>query len=121
MQKFYDMAAFGGGGKQPSVLESTLETSTNIICECDQHILHVVNSVDIYAHPDNTKQVIQEIYLSMFTNGAIGRPFFKRFKVALNYLFTGTMFRDQLSLTPEEAAKLRDFLRDNIIYDPKKP
>lgn len=66
---------------------------------------------------DNDKhKLYQDFYLAMFYYG-IGsskKKWYNRIAIAFNYIRTGKMFVAQLTLSPNEAKKLADFIYKNI-------
>jgi hypothetical protein len=109
IRKFYDMEIGGVGGVY--VVTTWNDSKKEIIeCECGTHLLQVQSETDFYLNSDQSTQVQQSFYLAMFSYGNQKRRFFARLKIAFNYLRTGKMFSDQLTLSPDEAKKLSDFI-----------
>lgn len=116
IRKFYDTILDGGGGSGNYVVKTeNKEASTIIECECGTHMLKVQMDADIYTNKDESVQVHQTYYLAMFNYGNGKRGFFGRLKIAFNYLLTGKMFSDQLSLNPSEALKMSNFITSSLI------
>ncbi|HUM52924.1 MAG TPA: hypothetical protein PK431_13965 [Chitinophagales bacterium] len=115
LRKFYDVVFDLSGGGNGVVKTENISEVELIECECGCHLLRVESDADIYINFDGTRQVHQTYYLAMFSFGSETHKFFKRFVIAWKYLRTGKMFRDQLSLTPEEATKLSFFIKKTNI------
>lgn len=79
-----------------------------IECECGSHLLQVVH--------DTEMACCQSFYLAMFYHGISGhrREWYYRIPIALKYLWTGKMFKDQLSLNQEEAKRLSTFINQQM-------
>jgi hypothetical protein len=83
-----------------------------IECSCGAHVLQITS--------DTMKQenspVIQEFYFAMFHYGEYtsrNKSFWHRLKWAWQYLRKGTVYSDQLCLSPEEAKRMASFIFDN--------
>ena len=94
------------------------QTKIFIECECGTHLLEVTNDAEYF---NDNKQVRQEFWLAMFSYGNSSNTygFFERFKIAWKFLRTGRMYGDQITLNPDEAKKLADFINNNIIETEK--
>jgi len=117
IKKFYD-TYFGdcaGEMDNPVIKSEDKEASTVIECECGAHMLRVQMDATIYTTKDQNRQVHQTYYLAMFNYGNGKRGFWGRLRIAFNYIKTGKMFTDQLSLTPSEALKLSEFIVSKVI------
>ncbi len=114
IRKFYDIE-YGEGGGNYVVKTERKESSTVIECECGTHMLKVKMDADIYTKKDESVQVHQTYYLAMFNYGNGKRGFWGRLKIAFNYLRTGKMFSDQLSLDQSEALKMSNFITSSLI------
>jgi hypothetical protein len=117
IRKFYDVE-FGswGGCDNPVIKQWNVEEKTIVECECGTHLLQVQSDTDYYVNKDGSKQVRQSIYLMMFGYGNQKPPFWSRLSIAWKYIKTGKLYADQLTLTPEEAKKLADFINGQIEY-----
>ncbi len=114
IRKFYDTEYGISGGIYVKDTQDN-EESVIVECECGSHHLKVTSDTTLYTNSDGTMQANQTIYLAMFQYGSGKRPFWERLKIALKYLRTDKMFSDQLSLTPDEARQMTEFLHENII------
>ncbi len=87
-----------------------------IECDCGAHMLHVQSEIDYYEDDViNKTRFNQSFQLAMFRYGNQNRNFFARCVIAWKYLRTGNMFSDQLCLNPDEAARLAEFVIENIV------
>ncbi len=89
-----------------------------IECECGTHMLQVESNIETGSYiPEQENEAIrfQSIYLAMFHYGNCKPSLLERIKRAFKVLKTGELYADQITLTPSEATKLRDFLTENII------
>lgn len=117
IRKFYDIEVGEtvGTSSNPVFDHENKEEQILIECECGNHLLKIVMDADIWEFSDNSKKAHQSYYLAMFTHLEGKENFFRRIKISFKYLFTGKMFRDQLSLTPEEAMKVANFVKETVI------
>ena len=89
-----------------------------IECECGTHMLEVESDIETSSYiSENQNEAIrfQSIYLAMFHYGNCKPSLLERIKRAFKVLRTGELYADQITLTPSEGAKLRDFLNDNLL------
>jgi hypothetical protein len=115
IRKYYDMEFGSIGGSDDTISKSWNVVETTVIeCECGTHLLQVQSDSEHYQHFDGSKQVVQSIYLMMFGYGNQKRGFWDRLSIAWKYLKTGKLYADQLTLDPEEAKKLADFINEQI-------
>lgn len=89
--------------------------NVSIKCECGTHILMIENMVVEY--PETDKKSDQSFNISFFEYGQYTpKPsFFTRIKTALKFIKDGTFYKDQVTLNPTEAVKLRNFIDENLI------
>ena len=94
---------------------TTTKTEKAVIeCDCGTHLLAVQSEIDFF-DCSTGERFNQEFYLSMFSygNNPSKIPLWARIKNAWDHLVKGTLFRDQVCLTPNEAQKLADFINVN--------
>jgi hypothetical protein len=115
IRKFYDAEYDGSAGGVFVVNQKTLSEKTIIECQCGTHLLQVQSETDIYENSDGSKRAHQDFYLAMFSYGNQKRNIWDRIAIAFKYLRTGKMFADQLTLNPDEAKKLSDFITSNLL------
>ncbi len=104
--------------------------NTIIECSCGTHLLMVQSYVQYFdqsgAVPvdydqeklkDGKIHFVQEYNLAMFGRGEYRRKpnLFKRFIIALRYMYSGNMHLDQMVMTQDEATKLATFITDNMV------
>jgi len=83
-------------------------------CECGAHIMQVTNDVEYH---DNGKRFRQEFWFAMFSYGTYHKKpnFWRRLRIIWNYLKTGKMHEDQIILSPEDAKRLSNWLKEKIL------
>lgn len=119
IRKFYDIT-YEGYSPSPIKSKYTNETEKEVIeCECGTHLLKVISDVDITTCDTGNKRYSQTFYLALFYYGIESNlmSFSKRLKLALKILRTGKNHDDQMCLTPLEAVKLSEFIRENAVCD----
>lgn len=94
---------------------TTVSHETVINCDCGAHMLKIQSEKDFYTAESGEELMNHEFYLAMFQYGMGKDGLWRRFKVMWNYLRTGKYFSDQLCMTPDEAKKLTDFIRKNLV------
>ena len=119
IRKFYDIM-YDGGSSSPLPTKYTNETEKEIIeCECGTHLLKVVSDVDITTFETGKKRYSQTFYMAMFYYGIESNlmSFSRRLKLAWKIIKTGKNHDDQMCLTPLEAIKLSEFIKENAVCD----
>ena len=87
---------------------------TYIECECGTHVLQIQTEIELFPDGERTR-FRQEYWLAMFGYRQEKRSLWDRMKIALRYLRTGEMHLDQIILSNEEATKLVEFIKANMI------
>ena len=89
-----------------------INKTIHLKCNCEDHILQVNCNLE-YKGPNN-EMYDQEWFCSIFKADRINKPsLFQRIGVAINYLIKGTMHKDQIILSNDEADKLSKFIEEN--------
>ena len=86
-----------------------------IECECGCHMMKVTSEVEFFEKTDQGQPFYQSFDLAMFNYGNQRRNILGRLRIAWNYLRTGEMHKDQISMTPDEAKLLSDFIINNTV------
>ncbi len=89
-----------------------------IECSCGTHLLSVENNVEFFDDTVSKKtRVFQEYDFAMFNYGIKSHKakFWRRLGIAFNYIRTGQMHADQITLTPDEAKKFTTFINDTLV------
>lgn len=86
-----------------------------IECSCGTELVQVISDFEVFENSPNPF-VRQEYYLSFYSLGHVRKyNFWSRIRHAWKILRTGEPYADMVVLTSDEAMKLSDFVRDNLV------
>jgi hypothetical protein len=88
-----------------------------IECECGTEGVHVSMDFDVVQHMDEPKpRITQTYYLAFFGYGHIRKTGWRyKLRHIWHVIKEGTPYKDMVIMTPEEAMKLSNFIRDNLV------
>jgi len=103
-------------------MSATKDTDDKVFIECDcgSHLLKIESHVEYNNFHPNDKTYSQDYYFAMFNYAEVKKAsLWKRIKIAWDYLKTGDMHADQLSLTPDEMKKIGEFYNETVVETTK--
>lgn len=95
------------------------EDKLYVECDCGTHVLQVVSSIESHeGYLENMEPCVglsQDYNFAIFKWGKPQRDWRYRLRIIWRVLVKGTPYDDQLTLSPENANKLADFIKQTSI------